>query len=514
MRRARDIKDARDRESAEEIAKVLVARTIEVSARPRRRPAVRFGHQTEIVDAVLEQTGIELDRKDLHLEEHIKEVGTHMVTARLHSGRAVPDHRRGGRGLSPGSTATPCHARRRSPRDRRRRARGRPRRTGASRDRPLSQGVDHSGVRGRCPQGVPSSPQGVPRQFPRCSSFSPQASTHEDEPRCPHPPTRLDTSQLRVPPHSIEAEESLLGAMLLSEQAISAVTNVVTAEDFYRPAHRHIFDAVQALYGAGQGVDPVTVADELDQAGVLESVGGPATLISPAGPHPGDHQREHYAKIVEEKALLRRLITTANDVAELGYSPLDDIEKTIDSAESMMFAVAQRRNTDSLAALAPLLDRSLEQLEMLYERGDAITGTPTGLHRPRHPARRPAARGAHRRGCEAGHGQDGLRARHRRARSGARAAAGAVLLARDGPPRAHPAPHRVRGAHRRHQAAHRSAHRRRLDQDHQGHGPTRRGSLWIDDNPALTITEIRSKAVACRTSSASRSGSSSSTTSS
>ena len=132
------------------------------------------------------------------------------------------------------------------------------------------------------------------------------------------------------------------------------------------------------LYGSGQGVDPVTVADELDQAGVLESVGGPATLVTLQARTPAITNALHYAKIVEEKSLLRKLITTANDVAELGYSPLDDIEKTIDSAESMMFAVAQRRNADSMAALAPLLDRSLEQLEMLYERGDAITGTPTG----------------------------------------------------------------------------------------------------------------------------------------
>ena len=166
--------------------------------------------------------------------------------------------------------------------------------------------------------------------------------------------------------------------MLLSEHAVSAVANIVTADDFYKPAHRHIFDAIQALYGAGQGVDPVTVADELDNAGVLDAVGGAATLVRLQAGTPAITNAEHYARIVEEKALLRRLIITANDVAELGYSPLDDIEKTIDSAESLIFAVAQRRNTDSLSELSPLLDRSLEQLEMLYERGDAITGTPSG----------------------------------------------------------------------------------------------------------------------------------------
>ena len=158
-------------------------------------------------------------------------------------------------------------------------------------------------------------------------------------------------SQLRVPPHSLEAEESLLGAMLLSEQAISAVASVVTAEDFYRPAHRHIFDAIQALYGAGQAVDPVTVADELAQAGVLDAVGGPATLVSLQARTPAITNALHYARIVEEKALLRRLISTASEVAELGYSPLDDIEKTIDTAESMMFSVAQRRTNDTMAEL-------------------------------------------------------------------------------------------------------------------------------------------------------------------
>jgi replicative DNA helicase len=191
-------------------------------------------------------------------------------------------------------------------------------------------------------------------------------------------PQPEDPTRLRVPPHNIEAEQSLLGAMLLSEHAVSAAAPIVQADDFYKPAHRHIFDAIQALYATGRGVDPLTVAEELDRVGLLESVGGAATLVTLQASTPAITNAEHYASIVEEKALLRRLITAANDVAELGYSPLDDIEKTIDSAESMIFAVAQRRTNDTMSELSPLLDRSLEQLEALYERGDAITGTPTG----------------------------------------------------------------------------------------------------------------------------------------
>jgi replicative DNA helicase len=193
------------------------------------------------------------------------------------------------------------------------------------------------------------------------------------------PPRRSDEPlRMRVPPHSIEAEESLLGAMLLSEQAVSAVANVVSAEDFYKPAHRHIFDAVQSLYGSNQGIDPVTVAEELASANVLDTIGGPAVLVTLQARTPAITNAEHYARIVAEKALLRRLIATANDVAELGYQPLDDIEKTIDSAESMIYSVAQRRNSDTLSELSPLLSQSLEVLEQRYEAGDAITGTPTG----------------------------------------------------------------------------------------------------------------------------------------
>ncbi len=193
----------------------------------------------------------------------------------------------------------------------------------------------------------------------------------------PEPPSSPPVSS-RVPPSNLDAEQSLLGAMLLSEHAVSSSATIVQADDFYKPAHRHIFEAVQTLYATGRGVDPLTVAEELDRAGVLDAVGGAATLVSLQANTPAITNAEHYARIVEEKALLRKLIGAANDVAELGYSPLDDIEKTIDSAESLIFSVAQRRNSDTLAELAPLLDQALEQLEELYERGDAITGTPTG----------------------------------------------------------------------------------------------------------------------------------------
>lgn len=201
-------------------------------------------------------------------------------------------------------------------------------------------------------------------------------STSRDPAPADAPPQQRSSG--RVPPHSIEAEESLLGAMLLSEHAVSMVSPIVSVDDFYKPAHRHIFDTMQALAVAGGGIDPVTVAEELGRVGLLEACGGTAALVTLQTRTPAITNAEYYARIVQEKALLRRLIGAATDIAELGYSPRDDIDKTMDEAESAIFAIAQRRTTETLVELVPLLEASLTHLEELAERGDEVTGTPTG----------------------------------------------------------------------------------------------------------------------------------------
>ena len=187
-------------------------------------------------------------------------------------------------------------------------------------------------------------------------------------------------SSTRVPPHNLQAEESLLGAMLLRSQAIADAVQLVKATDFYRPAHGHIFEAICALYSSGEPVDPVTVAEELKRAGLLDVIGGPAVLVSIQSKTPAVSNATHYAKIVEENSLLRRLISTAAEIADLGYNPLDDVEKTVDIAESMVFDLGSERFADSMVELRDLLDDSLDRLETLYERQDAITGTPSGYN--------------------------------------------------------------------------------------------------------------------------------------
>jgi replicative DNA helicase len=183
----------------------------------------------------------------------------------------------------------------------------------------------------------------------------------------------------RVPPHNLQAEESLLGAMLLSRDAIVDAVEICATDDFYKPAYGHVFDAITSLYGQGEPVDPVTVADELRRADLLDAIGGPAALLSLQANTPATSNAARYARIVEEHSLLRRLIGVAGEIAELGYEVPDDVESAVDRAESMVFEVAQRRVTDTTRPLRDLLSAQLDRLESLYERGEAITGVPTGF---------------------------------------------------------------------------------------------------------------------------------------
>ena len=179
-------------------------------------------------------------------------------------------------------------------------------------------------------------------------------------------------------PSNLDAEEALLGAMLLSRDAIATATEFVKPESFYRPAHGYVFAAIASLYAAGEPADPITVAEELRRAGVLEAVGGEAVIVRLQASAPAVSNAGRYAAIIAELALLRSMITTAGEIAELGYSLPDDVEAALDTAESLVYNLAQNRNESSLAEVRNLLDGAMTRLEQLYEAGSAITGTPTG----------------------------------------------------------------------------------------------------------------------------------------
>ena len=183
---------------------------------------------------------------------------------------------------------------------------------------------------------------------------------------------------MRVPPHNLVAEESLLGAMLLSRDAIADVLETVTAEHFYRPANARVFEAVHSLYSAGDPADAVTVTECLERNGALEAIGGLNGLLSLQMNTPATSNAASYARIVRESHTLRRLIEVAGEIAELGYSRPDDVTKAVDWAENLMYQVAQGQVGDHTVKLSALLDGTLDRLEELYERGGTITGTATG----------------------------------------------------------------------------------------------------------------------------------------
>jgi replicative DNA helicase len=184
----------------------------------------------------------------------------------------------------------------------------------------------------------------------------------------------------RVPPHNLQAEESVLGALLLSRDAIGQVSEQgLQPGDFYRPSHQHVYDAIRALYSSGAPVDTVTVADELRRAGLLDEVGGTETLHELQNATPAISSAGHYARIVQDTAMLRRLIYVAGDIAELAYGEPDDVTKAIDEAESKVFQIAEQRVTDSTRQLDELLSEAMDRLQETFDRGDTITGTATGL---------------------------------------------------------------------------------------------------------------------------------------
>jgi replicative DNA helicase len=202
----------------------------------------------------------------------------------------------------------------------------------------------------------------------------------ERQPNGQRPPTdRSRGGEGRVPPHNLQAEESVLGALLLSREAIGLVSEQgLSPSDFYRPAHQHIFDAIRALYSSGGPVDTVTVADELRRAGLLDEVGGSEAMHELQNATPAISSAGHYAKIVQDTALLRRLIYVAADIAELAYSEPDDVTKALDEAETKVFQVAEQRVTDSTRQLDQLLSEAMDRLQETFDRGDTITGVATG----------------------------------------------------------------------------------------------------------------------------------------
>lgn len=183
----------------------------------------------------------------------------------------------------------------------------------------------------------------------------------------------------RLPPQNIEAEQAVLGAIFLEPSSLTLASEILLPEDFYRAAHQKIFGVMLNLSDQGKAVDVVTVTEELASAKLLEDIGGVSYLTELASSVPTAANIEYYAKIVEEKSLLRRLIRTATSIAQDGYQREDEIDVLLDDAEKRIMEVSGRKNAGNFHNIRDVLVRTYDHIEMLHSRVGDITGLATGF---------------------------------------------------------------------------------------------------------------------------------------
>jgi len=183
---------------------------------------------------------------------------------------------------------------------------------------------------------------------------------------------------MKTPPHDMRAEQSVLGAMILDKDAILDIVELIKADDFYRNAHKEIFDSIMTLYEKNEPVDMVTLGDELSKREALDNVGGIEYLndLTTAGIITSN--AKYYAKIIEEKSMLRRLISASTEILDLGYST-ETAESVLEIAEKSIFDISQKKNRDGFSAIKEILIETYEQIEKAYESTESITGLSTGF---------------------------------------------------------------------------------------------------------------------------------------
>jgi replicative DNA helicase len=183
----------------------------------------------------------------------------------------------------------------------------------------------------------------------------------------------------RTPPQNVEAEQSVLGSMLLDRDAIARVAEGLWPDDFYRDAHRAIYTAILELFERGEPADLITVTDRLQQMGKLEAIGGATYLASLPNAVPTALNVEHYAAIVLEKATLRALIAAGGAITSLGYEGGDDVAELLDQAEQVVFAIGARRQRQDVQAIREILKASFEKIDRRYQQKGHVTGVASGF---------------------------------------------------------------------------------------------------------------------------------------
>ncbi|MFJ5547095.1 replicative DNA helicase [Streptomyces sp. NPDC093225] len=183
----------------------------------------------------------------------------------------------------------------------------------------------------------------------------------------------------RVPPQDLDAEQSVLGGMLLSKDAIADVVEILKGPDFYRPSHETIYQAILDLYAKGEPADPITVGAELTKRGEITKIGGAAYLHTLVQSVPTAANAEYYAEIVHERAVLRRLVSAGTKITQMGYAADGDVDEIVNKAQAEIYAVTEQRTSEDYLPLGDIMEGALDEIEAIGSRSGQMSGVPTGF---------------------------------------------------------------------------------------------------------------------------------------
>ncbi len=185
-------------------------------------------------------------------------------------------------------------------------------------------------------------------------------------------------NDLKIPPQNIEAERSVLGALMLDKDAVIKIANLVRLGDFYRDDHNIIYEAMMELYEQREPIDVLSLSNRLEEKKLLDKVGGSSYLTELVNSVPSSSNIAHYAKVVQKKSTLRKLIITASEIVELGYREDEDVEKILDSAEQKLFGVSQKYIKQDFVPIKSILEAAFNRIDELHKGDHKLRGVPTG----------------------------------------------------------------------------------------------------------------------------------------
>ena len=184
---------------------------------------------------------------------------------------------------------------------------------------------------------------------------------------------------IKLPPQNIEAEMSVLGSLMLDKEAIIKIANLIRLGDFYRDDHNLIYEAILELYEKNEPIDVLSLANRLEEKKQLEKVGGSSYLASLVNSVPSSSNIVHYAKVVQKKSTLRKLIEAASEILELGYQESEDVEKMLDIAEQKLFAVSQKYIKQDFIPIKSILEAAFDRIDELHKGDHSLRGIPSGF---------------------------------------------------------------------------------------------------------------------------------------